>query len=302
MKFFKEKIAGITGSVSGAASILGSWQVCHNVCLGLVALLSVIGIAVVGMPLAFLTKLAVPFWTAAVALLSLSGYLYLRKGCISKNLLVMNFGFIIAGVPFKALDPFLVIFWTVGGAFAATGIFLIVKDKYLLRRERNKDETKDANKNFQDYFIYGLLFIVIAGLILSLAGSFSGGTAAATYTELNGRNAAGNIVKEGASFKTVSIGSTGQGDVSIDLTPDYANGKLVVKISANTHSVDLSQFDLKKMTTLKYGGKTVSPSSAPSLSGHHASGILIFDLEEKMDSFTIKIEGIPLIEERIFTW
>src|SRR3989338_9606642 len=121
----KEKAVGITGSVSGIASILGSWQVCHNVCLGLVALLSVIGIAVTGMPLLFLTRWAVPLWTTAVVLLIVSSILYLKKKCISKNLLIMNTGLIIAGVPFQNLQKFSVFFWIIGGVIAVTGIVLM---------------------------------------------------------------------------------------------------------------------------------------------------------------------------------
>ena len=133
----KEKAVGITGSVSGAASILGSWQVCHNVCLGLVALLSVIGITVTGMPLLFLTRWAVPLWTAAVLLLGVSLVLYLKKKCISKNLLIMNSGLIVAGMPFADLQEFSLFFWIIGGTTAATGIVLLIKDR---RSKRCHDE------------------------------------------------------------------------------------------------------------------------------------------------------------------
>ena len=61
----KEKVMGATGSVSGVASVFGSWQVCHNICLGLIAVLAVLGVTVTGMPLLFLTKWAIPLWTIA---------------------------------------------------------------------------------------------------------------------------------------------------------------------------------------------------------------------------------------------
>ena len=124
----KEKAIGVTGSVSGIASILGSWQICHNICLGIIALLSVIGITVTGMPLLFLTRLAVPLWTTAVVLLGLSALLYIKKKCISKNLLIMNSGLIIAGIPFQSLQKFSAFFWIIGGLIAAVGIVLLVKD------------------------------------------------------------------------------------------------------------------------------------------------------------------------------
>ena len=91
IKNLKEKLIGATGSVSGAASILGSWQICHNICLGLIAALSLIGVTVVGMPLLFLTKIAVPVWSIAVLLLIITTLIYLKKPCISRNLIIIKF-------------------------------------------------------------------------------------------------------------------------------------------------------------------------------------------------------------------
>jgi len=129
IKAAKEKLIGATGSVSGAASILGSWQVCHNVCLALIALLAVIGITVTGMPLLFLTKIAVPMWIIAVVLLGVIMWLYQSKKCISKNLIIFNSGLIIAGIPFQSLQNFQILFWIVGGILGLAGIFLFVKEK-----------------------------------------------------------------------------------------------------------------------------------------------------------------------------
>src|SRR3989338_976335 len=106
IKNAKEKLVGATGSLSGAASILGSWQVCHNVCLGIIALLGLIGITVVGMPLLFFTKIAIPAWLIAVALLAVVVWLYFNKHCLSKNLIMLNSGLIIAGIPFQQLQKF----------------------------------------------------------------------------------------------------------------------------------------------------------------------------------------------------
>jgi hypothetical protein len=104
-------------------------------------------------------------------------------------------------------------------------------------------------------------------------------------------------------FETKSTGSTGMGDVLVELTSHrVTNGQLEVDIAVNTHSVNLAQFDLKEITTLEFNEQTQKPISAPTLAGHHASGTLIFETGEYIDSFTIKIEGIPKIEERIFAW
>ncbi len=140
IKNLKEKAIGATGSVSGAASILGSWQVCHNICLGIIALLGIIGITVVGMPLEFFTKIAIPMWTIAVILLFIIIAVYLKKPCISKNLIIINSGLIIAGIPFQPLQKFSVFFWTVGGILVLLGVSFFIRDK--IQKKRCEHEKK----------------------------------------------------------------------------------------------------------------------------------------------------------------
>ena len=94
-----------------------------------------------------------------------------------------------------------------------------------------------------------------------------------------------------------------QGTVSIDLTPHkVSNGNLVVDIAVNTHSGDLSEFDLLQLVTLEFDGTTIKPKSAPQLQGHHSSGELVFDVKEDISNFKIIIKDIPDIEERVFEW
>jgi hypothetical protein len=105
------------------------------------------------------------------------------------------------------------------------------------------------------------------------------------------------------NLKPVLSGSTEQGDVAIELQPvENNNGNIRVRISANTHSVDLSQFDLKKITVMQIKDMAITPLSAPELSGHHSSGELVFNVDGDAEEFTIVINGIPKTEQRIFRW
>lgn len=140
------------------------------------------------------------------------------------------------------------------------------------------------------YILYGILIAVIIGLVFAFTGFSINTTRAATTSQTS-------------DFNSINSGSTGEGDVSVELTPLEINDKkLRVKIEINTHSVDLSQFELKEITTLQYNGKSIKPVSAPILKGHHSDGELIFDLDEETDSFIIIIKGIPKVEERKFRW
>ena len=79
-------------------------------------------------------------------------------------------------------------------------------------------------------------------------------------------------------------------------------GKVTVKVSVNTHSVDLGQFDLKELTVLRYGSTELKPVQASVLGGHHAEGFLVFQPSGELKSFTIIIKGIPPIDQRKYEW
>ncbi len=138
LKFIKERFMGRAGSISGFTSFLGSYQVCHNLCLSLVAVLSIIGITVVGMPLLFLTKVAIYFWIAAVILLLLTIWLYIKRKAISNKLIILNAGFIIAGVPFRPVQQYSLIFWSLGGALVMLTIVMYFNDKFFRRQKHEK--------------------------------------------------------------------------------------------------------------------------------------------------------------------
>ena|SRR3989344_1327096 len=96
---------------------------------------------------------------------------------------------------------------------------------------------------------------------------------------------------------------TSQGEVTIELTPHKVQGrKFSVDITMDTHSVALDTLNLKELITLEYDGQTAQPASAPSFSGHHASGIIIFDVTKEPSTFTILIKSVPDVEVREIVW
>ncbi len=131
MANIKDRILGASGSITGSLSFLGSYQVCHNLCMGLIALLTFLGFAVAGMPLLFLTKVAVPFWIAALSLLAVTIILNYKKIMkISNKMLLLNSGLIIAGIPFQQVQNFNYIFWIVGGVLVLFSIGWYVYEKF----------------------------------------------------------------------------------------------------------------------------------------------------------------------------
>lgn len=136
----------------------------------------------------------------------------------------------------------------------------------------------------ENYILYGILILVIAGLIFAFSGFLpDSGTKNKKVDESNFKSGTINSEnQEGdkTGFKSIDSGTTGSGDVSVELTPGgIKNNQLTVRISVNTHSVSLEGFDLKEITTLEYGGKLIKPVDAPNLGGHHSDGELIFDVD-----------------------
>ncbi len=132
----KEKLVGSVGAASGITSALGGYQVCHSLCMSVIALLGILGITVAGMPLMFLTKVAIPFWIAAVLMLGVLGYFHIKMKCVSGKLLMFNSGLIIAGVPFAPINQYPAVLWSVGGVLVVTAVTLFVKDRYDKKKKK----------------------------------------------------------------------------------------------------------------------------------------------------------------------
>ncbi len=124
----KDRVFSLGGSLSGSISVLGSYQVCHSLCIAAITLLAFIGITVNGLPFLFLQSVAIPFWIAAVILLMIIVVLHLRRmACISKASILFNSGLIVAGFPFK--NNFAAFFYVSGGVIAFTGLLMFINRK-----------------------------------------------------------------------------------------------------------------------------------------------------------------------------
>ena len=126
----KEKYINYFSSLSGVSGVFSSYQVCHSICLGVIALLSLIGITLVGFPLLFLQKWALPLWSIALVLFSISIILNLKHKHISRNLLIFNFGAIIVGIPFENLAFLRIYFLIIGFSIIGFSLYLIIKKKF----------------------------------------------------------------------------------------------------------------------------------------------------------------------------
>jgi hypothetical protein len=104
------------------------------------------------------------------------------------------------------------------------------------------------------------------------------------------------------ALETKSTGSMNSGDALVELKPSIDKNHLIVKFRINTHSVSLNRINMKDMVTLEYRDKVLKPVKASRVGGHHASGKIIFNIEEGIDSFTIRIRGIPKVEDRVYEW
>jgi len=120
---------------------------------------------------------------------------------------------------------------------------------------------------------------------------------------IEGKDAEASVSGGKTVFDTRSTGTMDPGDVVIDVKPVVTeDGKIRVNLSANTHSIELRQFDLSQITTLEYDGKVLRPVKADRIGGHHARGRIIFETNDNPKSFRIVIRGIPNVQERVYEW
>jgi hypothetical protein len=156
---------------------------------------------------------------------------------------------------------------------------------------------------FGKIILFGLSFLAGIVLVFAIAKISKGQPDIVNDAMAEGEK--GIIARAGNTpeFSKKSTGSVDEGDVLIELHPQpVQKGRLKVKVAANTHSVDLSRFDLKVITVLEHEGKMFKPVEADKLGGHHSYGKIVFDTGEAINRFKITIKGIPLVQERVYEW
>jgi hypothetical protein len=156
-------------------------------------------------------------------------------------------------------------------------------------------------KTERTFTINSLAVLIGVTIAFAVAGNLSGD--AGTIAEAMAGERSVSTYKTVPTFSTKSTGSMNSGDTMIELTPLIVDdGRLLVKFRLNTHAVRLSSFNLKEITTLEYDENVLRPIKASRIGGHHSSGKMVFDVGEKIYSFTIKIKGIPKVQERVYAW
>lgn len=116
----KDSLVGAAGTTSGFLSFLGSYTVCHNLCMLAIGALAAVGITASGLPFLFLQDYAVYLWVISVIALAVSLLIYFKMAHkTSRNLIIANAGFILAGVPFDSLGNY-------EQVLQATGVLLVI--------------------------------------------------------------------------------------------------------------------------------------------------------------------------------
>jgi FlaG/FlaF family flagellin (archaellin) len=102
------------------------------------------------------------------------------------------------------------------------------------------------------------------------------------------------------------------GSVQVQVTLDRkatTNGSVVLQVSLNTHSVELGQYDLAKLShlTLEPGGPLTEATWKPDAnSGHHVGGTLTFSdpggLYAKAKELTLEIRDLAGVPARTLQW
>jgi hypothetical protein len=105
-----------------------------------------------------------------------------------------------------------------------------------------------------------------------------------------------------ADMTAAEYETTSSGDIAFRLTPRRSDGRLILDIQADTHSGDLSELNLKDLVVLRADGRSYRPVESASLTGHHAQGMVTFDVPGSIERFSITIAGVRGMSELTFDW
>ena len=144
-----------------------------------------------------------------------------------------------------------------------------------------------------------LLMLIGAALILGCSSSPSNPGGAQTTIRPGSKMPSSGLVQ-----------SSSEGSVDIDAKwLGERSNSLAFQIDMNTHSVELDQYDLSKLSILRDdAGKDYRPitwDSAPG--GHHRGGTLVFPLPDSLRQQNAKyielvIRDVAGVKERILRW
>lgn len=123
------KASLVAGSASGIGSIISAHNICHQVCLAVVAVLSIFGIIVSSSVLMFLEDYNLIFWIMGLIFLFVSlVMLYKFPSCMSKKAILANIGLLIFGLP---LQLYSFLFWIAGSSIVIASVGWYVRDRLI---------------------------------------------------------------------------------------------------------------------------------------------------------------------------
>src|SRR3989338_4799068 len=149
--------------------------------------------------------------------------------------------------------------------------------------------------NTTEKIIVGIIVFLGAGLLIfSLVGLMDTLNISNQSTSTSQRELMPPPAVSNTTLPTDSLTRTSEDEVSVELVPkEYKAGKFIVSIGINTHTINnLEQYNLKDIITLTTDGKSYNPVTTPTLSGHHNSGELVFELPQEPTQFQITITGL----------
>jgi hypothetical protein len=122
--------------------VVSAHNVCHLLCTGAVAALSVFGItASASGPLMFLESLSWPFWSMGLAVFAVTLVLLaMRPGCISRNLIAANGGLLLVGLPLSLPEATGLAIQATGAAVVGWAVVRSVRGRASRRQARRHSE------------------------------------------------------------------------------------------------------------------------------------------------------------------
>lgn len=155
--------------------------------------------------------------------------------------------------------------------------------------------------------------IALAGLfiaLLAVTAACAKGTSGAPSDSATSTAASPTQKDDGAGSVTVEVTWVTPDHLADDeklrAVADKHNGEDVVllHVKMNTHSVNLSEYDLAKLSTLDAGAAPDPAIESVTISDdqHHAEAVLVFKRPGKASTVTLVVRDVGGVSERRLTW
>lgn len=153
-------------------------------------------------------------------------------------------------------------------------------------------------------FVFAAIFLLIFAVVLGALWFFQGNKTVDKKSGPDGLTKTSGSTEPGKAQVNVTL-ATKENQSEIGAAPYNLDKQYVFYVEANTHTINITDTDMKKASVLIADGKTIKTTRWTKIMenvGHHLNGFLIFDKKRDAKKLTLTIKEFGGVPKRTFAW